>query len=276
MCNRPEHPVTAYKVHFISEGLTMNSPKNPYPALTGTAGRTLCLLISVLLFAGVTLYAKEVWETKPPDEWSQRDCQKLLTNSPWAKELSLVGADYGQGGGAASSDAQAPYITYTIRLTSAEPVRQAVVRQMKILNKYDSLPAEQKQEFDRSTQAFLAGPPSDYVVATVSFETNHRDFLRDLLRHWQSQTTDLLQNSVYLSGSKGEKVRLAQFVPVQGANQEFQFVFPRSVDGKEVLQPDDKALHLEFDYPQVGRLGNGKGFIEFKTNKMKINNEVVY
>lgn len=254
----------------------MKFPENTYPALTGTAGKTLCLLISVLLLAGVAVYAKDFWETKPPDEWSQRDCQKMLTNSPWAKELSLVGVNYSQLGGAASSDSQAPYITYTIRLNSAEPVRQAAVRQIKILNNYDSLPTEKKQEFDRSIHAFLAGPPSEYVVATVSFETNNRDFLRDLLRHWQTQTTDLLQNSAFLSGSKGDKVRLAQFVPVQGANQEFQFVFPRSVDGKEVLQPDDKALRLEFDYPQIGNLGNGKGFIEFKTDKMKVNNEVVY
>lgn len=254
----------------------MKSSENPYPALTGTALRTLCLLIAVLLLAGVAVYAKDFWETKAPDEWSQRDCQKMLTDSPWAKELNLVGVNYSSLGGAASSDSQAPNIKYTIRLNSAEPVRQAVVRQIKILNKYDSLPPEKKQEFDRSTQAFLDGPPSEYVVANVSFETNNRDYLRDLLRHWQTQTKDLLQNSVYLSGSKGEKVRLAQFVPVQGANQEFQFVFPRSVDGKEILQPDDKALRLEFDYPTIGGLGSGKGFLEFKTDKMKVRDEVIY
>ena len=236
------------------------------------AVKSLCL-ISIFLFAGVVV-AKDFWETTAFVQWSQKDCQKMLDDSPWVKELALVSA-FGGGGGAAT-DSQAPYIKYKIQLRSAAPVRQAIVRQRQIEEKYDSLPDDKKQAFDQSVESFLLGPGSEFVVVQVSFSTNNRDYLRDLNRHWETQTTELLRNSVFLSVPKGEKVPLARFVPGASVSQEFQFVFPREVNGREILKPGDKAIQLEFAYPVVGSLGDGRGFLEFKTDKMKINNEVSY
>ena len=71
---------------------------------------------------------------------------------------------------------------------------------------------------------------------------------------------------MYLYGSKGDKVPLAQFVAPQGAQRSFQFIFPRQYRGKEILGPEDKSLNLEF----VGI------YMEFKTDKMQINGKVEY
>ncbi|MCL2878296.1 MAG: hypothetical protein FWF13_05900 [Acidobacteria bacterium] len=232
-------------------------------------------LISIFLFAGVVM-AKEFWESKDFSKWSQKECQKMLNDSPWAKELNLTGSMGFGGGGTAATDSYAPYVKYNIQLRSAAPIRQAIVRQMQIAQKYDSLPADRKQVFDQNNEAFLAGASPDYVMVFVTFETNNRDYLRDLLRHWETQTTELLQNSVYLSNSKAKKVPIYQYIPGSGSSQEFQFIFPRKVDGGELLDPGDKSLQLEFDYPVIGRIGDGRGFIEFKTDKMKIDNVVIY
>ena len=239
------------------------------------AVKSLCV-ISIFLFAGVAM-AKDFWETKIFVQWSQKECQKLLTDSPWAKELNLTGSSIiGSSGSAAATDGQAPYIKYKIQIRSADPIRQAFVRQAQINNKYDSLPDDQKRAFDQGMESFLLGPPSEVVVIHVSFEANNRDYIRDLNRHWEMQTADMLKNSIFLSASKGEKVSIAQFIPGDSSSQEFQLVFPREVNGKEILKPGDKALQLEFAYPIIGRLGDGSGFVEFKTDKMKINNEVIY
>ena len=243
--------------------------------------KNLCALslISIFLFAGVVM-AKDFWETKPFDQWSQKECQKMLTDSPWAKELELVGRNVEMGSSAVSTDSRAPYIKYTAQLRSAAPLRQAVVRQLQIVNKYDSLPDDQKQAFSQNTDSFLLGPPSEFVVVNIQYESNIVDHNRDLNRYWETQTTDVLKNSVYLSGSKGVKVPLSQFVPGAVNSQEFQFVFPREVDGKEILKPGDKALQLEFAYPVIKYqgydLGDGRAFIEFKADKIKINNEFIY
>ena len=234
----------------------------------------LCV-ISMLLFAGV-LVAKEFWETKPFDQWTQKECQKLLSDSPWVKELNLTGQVTGGGGGASSLDSRAPFVKYNIQMRSAAPLRQAMVRQGQINRKYDSLSDDEKRAFDRSMESFLIGPPPEFVVFHITFETNNLDYIRDLNRHWETQNNDMLKNSVFLSAGKGEKVPVAQFIPGTSASQEFQFFFPREVNGREIIGERDKTLNLEFAYPVVGRIGDGRGFIEFRTDKMKVNNEVIY
>jgi hypothetical protein len=240
--------------------------------------KVLCFLLPTLLLLSIAAYAgKECWEIKPFDEWTQKECQKLLENSPWAKELNLAGAQaIGYSGGNDAMDNQQPYVKYIIQLQSAQPIRQAIVRQMQIIEKYASMSNEQKQDFNVRNRPFLEGNFDEAVVVNISFSSNNREHIRNLLNHWQRQTADLLKNSVYLSGSKSEKVKIAQFIPVQGAQQEFKFVFPRKVNGKEILSPEDKTLRLEFTYPVIGNMGDGRGFIEFKIEKMKINDETIY
>ena len=240
------------------------------------AVKNVCTLsvVSVLLFAGIVM-AKEFWETKPFDQWTQRECQKLLSDSPWVKELNLTG-QVSDGGGGASLDSQAPFVKYNIQMRSAAPLRQAMVRQGQINRKYDSLSNDEKRAFDQSMESFLLGPPPEFVVFHITYESNNLDNIRDLNRHWETQSVDLLKNSVFLSAGKGEKVPLAQFVPGINASQEFQFFFPREVNGREIIGERDKTLNIEFAYPVVGRLGDGRGFIEFRIDKMKVNNEVIY
>jgi hypothetical protein len=234
-----------------------------------------CLLLPALLLLSVAGYTagKEFWITKPYYEWTQKECQQMLQNSPWAKEISLTGTG---GGGNDSTDSRTPFVTYSIQLQTAAPIRQAIVRQSQIAQKYDSFPVEKKQEFDKKSQQYLDGSSEDVVIVYVSFSTNSRDGLRKLLTHWPSQTVDLLKNSVYLSGSKSAKVPIAQFIPGAGGQPEFRFVFPRKLNGKEIISPEDKVLRLEFNYPVVSSMGDGNGNVEFKTEKMKINDEVVY
>ncbi|HLG99689.1 MAG TPA: hypothetical protein VKX49_25500 [Bryobacteraceae bacterium] len=47
----------------------------------------------------VSLLAADAWQTKPFTEWSDKDVQKVLTNSPWAHTVSV------SGGPAAGADA---------------------------------------------------------------------------------------------------------------------------------------------------------------------------
>lgn len=58
----------------------------------------------VLSFASTAAFlaAADIWQQKPASEWSEKDCQKLVTKSPWAKESTLAfagGSGPGPGGG---------------------------------------------------------------------------------------------------------------------------------------------------------------------------------
>lgn len=233
---------------------------------SGTAlGRNLIFVVSALFLVGLSaLPAAEFWESKTYYEWTNKECAKLLTDSPWAWELKIQAT-----GNLGSSDATGgqQFVSYLIQLRSALPIRQAIVRQAQILNKYDGLSNEQKQAFDKSTEAFLNADYGDKVVVNVAYYTNIQRLDLDLARAWQAQTMEVLKNSVFLYAGKGDKARLLDFKVTQGAQREFMLVFPRQVEGKPILTEQDKSLTLEFIYPVLGGMGDSKGGVDASDNK---------
>lgn len=237
--------------------------------------KVLCFSLPVFLLAVVTALAAEFWEKKEYKEWSQKECAKILEKSPWADQYEISSAQIMQSD-SASTDGQQPYIRYQIQFRSALPVRQALVRQMQIAQQYDKLPAEQRQQFDKSADSFLNASYDDQVVLYITYATNDRNRDLELARQWQSKTLDLLKNSVYLIPDKGEKVQLAGYHVAQGAERSFQFVFPRHIDGKPIITPQDKKIKLEFEVPSAGGLGGGRAYMEFKLEKMVFGGNIVY
>lgn len=59
---------------------------------------TLPALTLLMLVAAFALWAADVW-VKPYTEWNEKDVQKIMTDSPWAKKVSV--AFEGMGGGGA-------------------------------------------------------------------------------------------------------------------------------------------------------------------------------
>ncbi len=244
--------------------------------------KALCFAFSaIFLAAGAAAFGADFWENKQYDKWSQKECNKLLTNSPWAQDYTLINQGLQQST-QASDDGQQFQIKYQMQLRSALPIRQALVRQMQIAQKYDSLAAEQKQKFDQSAKAFLDSDFSEVVVVYVTYSVNSQTKGRELDSYWQTQTTDLLRNSVFLRNSRGDKLAIKQFNPPQGQERSFQFIFPREADGKELIGLDDKTLILEFTYPVItvpggfGSLGDGRGYMEFKPKKMIFQGNFAY
>jgi len=55
--------------------------------------------IPLLLTLTVCLWAADFWQTKPYPEWTDKDTQKMETNSPWSKQVPV---SLGEGGGGSS------------------------------------------------------------------------------------------------------------------------------------------------------------------------------
>jgi hypothetical protein len=244
------------------------------PRRTAAVIKTAVSLILpfLLLACLIAAPAGEFWEKKDYKEWTPKECQKMVEDSPWAFKYELTGSS-------ANAAEGLPFIRYTAKLRSALPIRQAEVRLMQIQNKYDSLSPEQKQSFDKQAEGYLSQDNfKDRIVIQFSYATNMRGTTElDLSRHWLSRTTELLSQSVYLVVAKGSRIPLLNYVPPQGGGQNsFTFVFPREHEGRPVLAAQDKSLILEWVFPVVGGLGSGKDILEFKVKKMLINGEVVY
>jgi hypothetical protein len=238
--------------------------------------KNICFAVIILFLAASTIaVGADFWEKKEYTKWSKKECAKMLTNSPWAKDHTLI--DQGmQRSTRESDDGRQFYVKYQVQFATALPIRQAQVRQNMIAQNYDDLNNEQKQQMDQSAEAYLAKQFPDAIILVVSYETNSRTRSMDLIRHWQSQTTELLKNNVFLRNSRGDRVDLAAFQPY--ANEPgFQFVFPRqTAEGKPLVEAEDKNLMLEFAYPKAGPIGEGDAFMEFKPKKMVFKDTLTY
>jgi hypothetical protein len=52
--------------------------------------RPAALLAALPFGFGLTLWAADVWIAKPYTEWSEKDIQRIMTDSPWARGVSVV------------------------------------------------------------------------------------------------------------------------------------------------------------------------------------------
>ena len=67
--------------------------------------KTLFRVLFVLLLTSTLLWAGDFWEDKEFTQWSEKDVEKLMTNSPWAKQVTValsMGGRGGRGGGGMS------------------------------------------------------------------------------------------------------------------------------------------------------------------------------
>ena len=68
--------------------------------------RRTAILIS-LGAAAAPVYSKDFWVEKAPDQWSEKDIDKLLNRSPWSKEVNAE-LNMGMGGGGRGSGSGLP------------------------------------------------------------------------------------------------------------------------------------------------------------------------
>jgi len=58
---------------------------------------TFPLLTLLMFMAALMLWAADVW-VKPYTDWTDKDIQKIMTDSPWAKKVSVAFENAGRGG----------------------------------------------------------------------------------------------------------------------------------------------------------------------------------
>ncbi len=239
--------------------------------------RTLTNFLAVLLLASVAASAAEFWEKKDYRRWSEKDCRKMLQNSPWAKQRIFSQVHITPlGAGSATERQDNPRITYQVQLRSALPVRQALVRLQQHRTGYDKLAEEERRAFDEQAEAFLRRDVSDVVVLYVMYGSTVWNDALDLQRYWQRQTTATLKNTTFLIGRHGRKADLKHYAVVKGGGQAFQFAFPRYVDGQPLVGLQDKSLQLEFVHPNIRGQGEERVLLGFKVKKMVVEDKVVY
>lgn len=242
----------------------------PKCSIAAVQSRAVLFAIAAIPFLGLSVALGQVWVKKEYKNWSSKDCEKILTNSPWAKNQSIY-----KRGLESDGEGGQGYTKFIVQLHSALPIRQASVRQQQLAVKYDKLPPEEKQKFDQQAASYLNADYSQKVYVKVYYETNVSAAIMDMERSWRTKTIANFQNSAFLMGSKGVRVS-ADGYSASPKESYIIFTFPRVRDGQPLLSEEDKSLILQFEYTPIQGMGDGRAQFEFKVKDMIYNGVIGY
>jgi hypothetical protein len=233
------------------------------------------VLLALLLTASG--FAQGFWQKKAPGDWTSRECEMLLTDSPWAKSRTIGDVLIEDMEKAASIEGREghPWIVYTARFWSARPLRQASVRQRQLSKDFIALPPEQKRIVAERNDRILNMEFPGRIVVVVVYATNVDSYKRDLARFWQTRPVAIWSMDTFLITARGRIPPLdVQVVPGEGG--QFELHFPRTVDGQPVVSPSDKTISLEFIHPDIGMLRTERIHFNFKVKDMIVGSTTIF
>lgn len=213
----------------------------------------------VLLFAvaALALCARERWSSKDYTQWSAEEINRILTDSPWATQVSAsfgipqreeehavipppAASTENMGGTRAAADGwwnvgagrniddSAPRLPVTVRWDSALPVRQALLR---------SRAGDHREAGDSND--ILSQPEKDYIITVIGLVASHQSREGDRVEKELMGAARLVRTGKALI--RPEKVTLDASI---GAIQVF---FPRT----DAISVDDKEVTFELQFGSI-------------------------
>jgi len=215
------------------------------------------LAIALITLMAVAAVAQK--NEKPWTEWSKKDAEKVLADSPWAKvqtdtdtsQMFYSPTQDPQRMGTSSNDSsrlaqgatnQSVNVSFQVRFFSARPVRQALARIIEIDNKPPAEVVTKLHQF-----AEMQSPGS--IIVTVTFTSNDQRYSGVAMQQFNSAATGTLKNEVYLQRSDGKQLFLEEYVPPGKDGFGARFIFLREVDGAPFINDANGELRFYAKYP---------------------------
>lgn len=185
------------------------------------------------------------WDKKPYSEWSEKEAEKVLNDSPWGQTQTYVDTSrmFDRGRRLASNDsriAEERDVIFRIRFLSAKPVRQA-------LSKYLQLKQKPDEQLMARLKAFAEADFPDYIIVTVLVEsTNPNKDFQEAAATLLKLTTSELKSNTFLQ-IKGERLFLHEYQSPRSDGLGARFVFQRKVDGQPFITPEGGEVQFFSD-----------------------------
>lgn len=232
-------------------------------------------------------------QEKPWTKWTKSEAEKILNNSAWGhtqtetdtsemmyrpttQSAMTSGTRSDVVGGQTERQSinnsravqgatnQAISVNYHVRLLSAKPVRQALMRVIELTQK------EPDQKLIRDLQTFVERDFSEYIAVAVTFDSTDGRYSGPALQAFNSATLGTLKNKTYLERKDGKRVFLMDYFTPINDGIGAKFIFPRIVDEHKFLNADSGWLRF---YSEVGQI---KLNVTFKISEMVYNGQLEY
>jgi len=227
-------------------------------------------IILLLVLHPSWLAAQGFWVEKNFDQWSLKECLRLLQDSPWtqSKTLTRVFIQSSAQAAAVPGREETPQITYAAQIWSAAPIRQAAVQKTRLSKEYKNLDAQKRQEIEANAASLLKDTFSDRIEMRVEYSTTAPAYEQSLAAYWQNRPSALWLQNTFLITSTGKHSPAR--VRNEGITGYFVLVFPRTVDGRPLISATDKGFSLDFYSPAIEVFPSEHILLEFKLKDMTI------
>ena len=249
------------------------------------------VLVLGVCIAVTAAYAQSAWTVKPFTQWSRSDAENILENSPWSshqevrlqfeKEKQTAAGSYSGVSSASAVSSQTEVMSdlpvdfiFTLRLRSALPVRQALVRLKQLESDSRKLSKKDLETFDAQIKGLLECPAcaGNYVV-TLSSKSLNRPGADAVYATFKGGRLPDLQRFVFLANERGERRELLHFVAPKVPGDDAIFFFRRLDEkGAPLLTLESKQLLINLSDKQVNSVSNFK----IDVSKLVMNGKVEF
>jgi hypothetical protein len=244
----------------------------------------------VTLIAMVFMATIAASQEKPWTEWTKPEADKILNHSPWGQTQTetdtseMVYTPTTQGGGlpgtrVTTTDRQSVSnsrisqgatnqpisVNYHVRMLSAKPVRQAVMRVVELTQKTPD------PKLLRDLRAFVERDFSDYIVVAVAFDSTDGRFSGPAFQAFSSVTLGTLKNNTYLERKDGKRLYLMEYHTPINDGLGAKFIFPRMMDETLFLKPDSGSVRFFSEVTRQIKLN-----VTFKLSEMVYDGQLEY
>jgi len=243
-------------------------------------------IVALLAIVGSAVAQKD----KKWTEWDKKYAQKMLEDSPWAKTqnetdtsesffqpTSQKGVN-GAGAGVNEDDRtkqgasnQSSNVKYFVRLLSARPIREALIRTLELNNSG----ADAKTVAGWHAYADARGQDSNSIIVAVAYQGGQgcdRRCLGPVQQAFDSAVTATLKSKTYLQRSDGKQLFLEKYIPPGKDGFGAQFIFLRMPEEKLFIDATN-TKEIRF-YSEVS--GSVKIDRRFKIADMMYQGELEY
>ena len=238
--------------------------------------RTLIGLIVTIGALIVSVYAQTQLPKKPFTQWSRSETEAILNDSAWVvrnevrikfdKETQVAAGSYSGVSSAAAAQAQTEVTSqvpvdfiFTLRLRSALPVRQALVR-LRQLQSDVKMSDKERSAYEARTKGLLECPAcADNYVITLSSKSKDRPGADAVFTLFKGGRLADLQRYIYIANEHGERRQLVHFDPPKAPGDDAAFFFPRLDEkGAPLITPANKELLINLTDNQINPITNFK------------------
>ena len=217
--------------------------------------KKLAITLITLMAAAAVAQKKDT----PWTEWSKKDAEKMLTDSPWSKvqtdtdtsQMFYSPTQDPNRMGTSSNDSsrlaqgatnQSVNVSFQVHFFSARPVRQALARIMEIDNKP---PAEVVAKLHQ----FADLQSTSSIIVTVTFTSTDQRYSGVAMQQFNSAATGTLKNDAYLQRADGKQLFLEEYVPPGKDGFGARFIFLREIDGEAFIKDTNGDVRFYAKFP---------------------------